>query len=46
MFIAFNGPEIDEADRVLKEALDDHFKSSRTGWNFTTNTLVKTARMY
>ena len=43
MFIAFNGPEIGEADSVLKEALDNHSKSSRTGWHFTTNTLFKTA---
>ena len=32
-----------EADPVLKEALDIHFKNSRSGWHFTTNTLFKTS---
>ena len=43
IFIAVNGPEIGEADPVLKEALDIHFKNSRSGWHFTTNTLFKTS---
>ena len=43
MFISVNGPEIREADDILKEALDEHFKNSKVGWHFTTNTLFKTA---
>ena len=38
-FIAYNGPEIGEADEVLRDALDLHFSKSRLGWHFTTNTL-------
>ena len=40
-FIAVNGPEIGEADPVLKEALDIHWNNSKSGWHFTTNTLLK-----
>ena len=40
-FVAFNGPDIGEAEGVLKQALDDNFKSSRTGWHFT-QTLLST----
>ena len=42
-FIAVNGPEIGEADPVLKEGLNIHFKNFRSGWHFTTNTLFKTS---
>ena len=39
LLIAYNGPEIGEADEVLSDALDLHFSKSRLGWHFTTNTL-------
>ena len=38
MFVAYNGPDIGQSDDVLKQALDDNFKSLRTGWHFTKNT--------
>ena len=36
---AYNGPEIGEADEVLRDALVVHFRKSRLGWHFTANTL-------
>ena len=30
MFVAYNGPDIGEAEDVLKKALDEYFKCSRT----------------
>ena len=41
MFVAYNGPDIGDADDVLKKSVDDYFKCSRTGWHFTTNTPFK-----
>ena len=41
--VALNGPELGEADEVLKESLDLHFTKSQYGWHFTTNTLFKTS---
>ena len=41
MFVAYNGPDIGEADDVLKKSVDDYFKCSRTGWHCTTNTPFK-----
>ena len=43
MFVSWNGPEIGEADDILKEALELHFKGSRLGVHFTTNNLFVTA---
>ena len=45
LFIAFiNGPEIGEANQTLEAALNLHFSTKQNGhWNFTTNTLFKTA---
>ena len=43
LFIAFNGPEIGEADQTLKSALDLHFSSRGGRWHFSTNSLFKTA---
>ena len=43
LFIAFNGPEIGEADQTLKSALDLHFSSRGGSWHFSTNQLLKTA---
>ena len=43
MFVAWNGPEIGEADNVLKKALDLHFAGSRLGVHFKTNNLFVTA---
>ena len=42
LFVVYNGPEIGEAEEVLSEALDLHFKDSR-GWHFTTNNLFKSS---
>ena len=42
LFVVYNGPEMAEADEILKEALDLHFKDSR-GWHFTTNNLFRTS---
>ena len=42
LFVVYNGPEIGEAEDVLSEALDLHFKDSR-GWHFTTNNLFKSS---
>ena len=36
LFVAFNGPEIGEADEVLRQALNLHFSQTRGGWNFAT----------
>ena len=36
LFVAFNGPEIGEADEVLRQALNLHFGQTRGGWNFAT----------
>jgi hypothetical protein len=41
LFVVYNGPEIGEADEMLKEALDLQVSKSRLGWHFTTNTLFK-----
>lgn len=36
MMIAVNGPEISNADKILKKALDNYFKNHRDGkWHFT-----------
>ena len=43
LFIAFNGPEIGEADETLAAALDLHFAKNNGQWHFTTNTLFKTS---
>ena len=40
MFIAFNGPELGVTVGVLKEALDDHFKTLRSRWHYATNTVI------
>ena len=42
LFVAYNGPEIGEADEVLRQALNLHFSKTRGGWNFSTQ-LFKTA---
>ena len=41
LFIAFNGPEIGEADETLAAILDLHFAKNNGQWHFTTNTLFK-----
>ena len=43
LFVALNGPELGEADKVLQESLDLHFSKSQHGWHFTTNNLFKTS---
>ena len=43
LFIAFNGPELGEADKTLSKALDLHFASRGGRWHFSTNSLFKTA---
>ena len=40
LFVVYNGPEIGEAENILKEALALHFKDSH-GWHFTTNNHLK-----
>ena len=35
MFVAYNGPEMGESDKILSEALSEHFKPK--GWQFVTN---------
>ena len=35
MFVAYNGPEIGDSDKLLSEALSEHFKPK--GWHFVTN---------
>ena len=42
LFIAYNGPEMGEADYIIKDALDLHFSKLRLGWQLATNTLFKT----
>ena len=36
LFVAYNGPEIGEADEVLRKALNLHFSQTKRGWNFST----------
>ena len=45
LFIAFNGPEMGEADETLKEALNLHFAKKHGHWNFTTNSVFKTSSL-
>ena len=35
MFVAYNGPEIEESDKLLGEALTEHFMPK--GWHFVTH---------
>ena len=35
MFVAYNGPEIGESDKLLSEALREHFFKPK-GWHFVT----------
>ena len=42
LFIPFNGPEVGEADNIIKQALDLHFAKYGKGWHFSTNNLFKT----
>ena len=35
MFVAYNGPEIGYSDKLLSEALTDHFMPK--GWHFVTH---------
>ena len=34
LFIPFNGPEVGEADNIIKQALDFHFAKYGKGWHF------------
>ena len=43
LFIAVNGPEMGEADKTLKEALNLHFAKKHGHWNFTSNSVFKTS---
>ena len=43
LFIPFNGPEVGEADNILKQALDLHFAKYGKGWHFSTNNPFKTS---
>ena len=43
LLISFNGPEVGEADNILKQALDLHFAKYGKGWHFTTNSPFKTS---
>ena len=43
MFVAWNGPEVGEADTILKRALDLHFSGNRNGINFKMNNFFVTA---
>ena len=43
MFVAWNGPELGEADIILWKALDLYFSGSRKGIHFKTNNLFVTA---
>ena len=43
LFISFNGPEVGEADNILKQALDLHFAKHGKGWHFSTNNPFKTS---
>ena len=40
LFVVYYGPEIGEAEDILKEVLAMHFKDSH-GWHFTTNNYFK-----
>ena len=42
MFVAWNGPQIGEADETLKKALDVHFADKRHGVKFKSNNLFAT----
>ena len=42
MLVAWNGPEIGEADEVLREALNLHISETKLGVHFKTNNMFMT----
>ena len=44
MFVVYYGPEIGEAEDILKEALKPQFKDSG-GWHFTNNNHLKKSHL-
>ena len=44
LFAAYNGPEIGEADEVLRQSLNLHFGKTSSGWNIATK-MFRTSRV-